>query len=82
MIKVGVIEDDPGYQLGLKTMIRSRRWQAAFDDLFGLVAGRFTQVQSRRRARCTCWGCYRGGVEKLAESWELIYCLTVAEMVI
>jgi hypothetical protein len=27
------------------------RWRTGFDDMFGLVAGRFAQVQSRRRAR-------------------------------
>jgi SRSO17 transposase len=30
---------------------RLARWQAGFDEMFALVAGRFAQVQSRRRAR-------------------------------
>ncbi|MGI8646660.1 MAG: hypothetical protein ACR2JX_00290 [Mycobacteriales bacterium] len=27
------------------------RWRAGFEDMFALVAGRFAQVGSRRRAR-------------------------------
>jgi hypothetical protein len=36
------------------------RWQAGFDDTFGLVAGRFAQVQSRRRARLYLLGLLSG----------------------
>ncbi|UQS24794.1 hypothetical protein L1857_19210 [Amycolatopsis thermalba] len=30
---------------------RLARWRAGFDDMFALVAGRFAQADSRRRAR-------------------------------
>lgn len=35
------------------------RWQAGFDEVFGLVAGEFAQVESRRRARLYLLGCGR-----------------------
>jgi SRSO17 transposase len=45
------------------------RWQAGFDDLFGLVAGRFAQVQSRRRARLYLLGLLSGAERK--NSWTI-----------
>jgi SRSO17 transposase len=45
------------------------RWQTGFDDLFGLVAGRFAQVQSRRRARLYLLGLLSGAERK--NSWTI-----------
>jgi SRSO17 transposase len=45
------------------------RWQAGFDDLFGVVAGRFAQVQSRRRARLYLLGLLSGAERK--NSWTI-----------
>jgi SRSO17 transposase len=45
------------------------RWQAGFDDMFGLVAGRFAQVQSRRRARLYLLGLLSGAERK--NSWTI-----------
>ena len=45
------------------------RWQAGFDDLFGQVAGRFAQVQSRRRARLYLLGLLSGAERK--NSWTI-----------
>jgi SRSO17 transposase len=45
------------------------RWQTGFDDLFGLVAGRFAQVQSRRRARLYVLGLLSGAERK--NSWTI-----------
>ena len=45
------------------------RWQAGFDDTFGLVAGRFAQVQSRRRARLYLLGLLSGAERK--NSWTI-----------
>jgi SRSO17 transposase len=39
---------------------RLARWQAGFDGLFGLVAGRFAQVESRRRAKLYLLGLLSG----------------------
>jgi SRSO17 transposase len=35
---------------------RLARWQAGFDEMLALVAGRFAQVESRRRARAYVLG--------------------------
>jgi SRSO17 transposase len=48
---------------------RLARWQAGFDGLFGLVAGRFAQVQSRRRARLYLLGLLSGVERK--NSWTI-----------
>lgn len=45
------------------------RWQAAFDDMFSLVAGRFAQAASRRRARMYLLGLLSGAERK--NSWTL-----------
>jgi len=45
------------------------RWQAGFDDMFGLVAGEFAQVQSRRRARLYLLGLLSGAERK--NSWTI-----------
>jgi SRSO17 transposase len=44
------------------------RWQAGFEEVFGLVAGRFAQVQSRRRARWYLLGL--SGAER-KNSWTI-----------
>ncbi len=49
------------------------RWQAGFDGLFAVVAGRFAQVESRRRARLYLLGLLSGAERK--NSW------TIAEQV-
>jgi SRSO17 transposase len=48
---------------------RMVRWQAGFEDLFGLVAGRFAQVESRRRARLYVLGLLSGAERK--NSWTI-----------
>jgi SRSO17 transposase len=45
------------------------RWRAEFQELFGLVAGRFAQVQSRRRARLYLLGLLSGAERK--NSWTI-----------
>jgi SRSO17 transposase len=45
------------------------RWRTGFDDMFGLVAGRFAQVQSRRRARLYLLGLLSGAERK--NSWTI-----------
>lgn len=52
---------------------RLARWQAGFEELFGLVGGRFAQVESRRRARLYLLGLLSGTERK--NSW------TIAEQV-
>ena len=46
---------------------RVARWQAGFDDMFALVAGRFAQADSRRRARMYILGLLSGA----KNSWTL-----------
>ncbi len=48
---------------------RVARWQAGFDDMFALVAGRFAQADSRRRARMYVLGLLSGAERK--NSWTL-----------
>jgi SRSO17 transposase len=48
---------------------RLARWQAGFDGLFELVAGRFAQVESRRRARLYLLGLLSGAERK--NSWTI-----------
>jgi SRSO17 transposase len=48
---------------------RLARWQAGFDDVFALVAGRFAQADSRRRARMYLLGLLSGAERK--NSWTL-----------
>ncbi|WP_435887330.1 IS701 family transposase [Streptomyces antimycoticus] len=45
------------------------RWQAGFNDAFALVAGRFAQADSRRRARIYVLGLLSGAERK--NSWTL-----------
>ena len=45
------------------------RWRAGFDEAFGLVAGRFAQVESRRRARGYLLGLLSGAERK--NSWTI-----------
>jgi SRSO17 transposase len=48
---------------------RLARWQAGFDGLLGMVAGRFAQVQSRRRAKLYLLGLLSGVERK--NSWTI-----------
>jgi SRSO17 transposase len=48
---------------------RLARWRAGFDDMFALVAGRFAQADSRRRARMYVLGLLSGTERK--NSWTL-----------
>ena len=48
---------------------RVARWRARFDDMFSLVAGRFAQADSRRRARMYLLGLLSGAERK--NSWTL-----------
>ena len=48
---------------------RLERWRAGFDDAFALVAGRFAQADSRRRARMYLLGLLSGAERK--NSWTL-----------
>jgi SRSO17 transposase len=48
---------------------RVARWWAGFDDMFSLVAGRFAQADSRRRARMYLLGLLSGAERK--NSWTL-----------
>jgi SRSO17 transposase len=48
---------------------RLARWQAGFDEMFALVAGRFAQVESRRRARMYLLGLLSGAERK--NSWTI-----------
>jgi SRSO17 transposase len=48
---------------------RLARWRAGFDEMFALVAGRFTQVQSRQRARLYLLGLLSGAERK--NSWTI-----------
>jgi hypothetical protein len=43
---------------------RLARWRVGFQELFGLGAGRFAQVQSRRRARLYLLGLLSGAERK------------------
>jgi hypothetical protein len=45
------------------------RWRAGFEELFGLVAGRFVQAQSRWRARLRLLGLLSGVERK--NSWTI-----------
>lgn len=48
---------------------RLARWRAGFDDVFALVAGRFAQADSRRRARMYVLGLLSGAERK--NSWTI-----------
>jgi SRSO17 transposase len=48
---------------------RLARWRAGFDEVFGLVAGEFAQVESRRRARLYVLGLLSGAERK--NSWTI-----------
>jgi SRSO17 transposase len=48
---------------------RLARWRAGFDEVFGLVAGEFAQVESRRRARLYLLGLLSGAERK--NSWTI-----------
>jgi SRSO17 transposase len=46
------------------------RWRAGFEELFAVVAGRFAQVESRRRARLYLLGLLSGAERK--NSWTIV----------
>jgi SRSO17 transposase len=48
---------------------RAGRWRVGFDEAFGLIAGRFAQVESRRRARMYVLGLLSGAERK--NSWTI-----------
>ena len=48
---------------------RLQRWWAGFDDAFALVAGRFTQADSRRLARMSLLGLLSSAERK--NSWTI-----------
>jgi SRSO17 transposase len=48
---------------------RMTRWRAGFEDMFALVAGRFAQADSRRRARMYVLGLLSGVERK--NSWTI-----------
>jgi len=48
---------------------RLQRWRVGFDEMFALVAGRFAQADSRRRARMYVLGLLSGAERK--NSWTL-----------
>jgi hypothetical protein len=48
---------------------RLARWQAGLAEMFALVAGRFAQVESRRRARMYLLGLLSGAERK--NSWTI-----------
>jgi SRSO17 transposase len=48
---------------------RLARWRAGFEELFAVVAGRFAQVESRRRARWYLLGLLSGTERK--NSWTI-----------
>ena len=48
---------------------RLERWRAGFEDMFALVAGRFAQVESRRRAKMYVLGLLSGAERK--NSWTI-----------
>jgi SRSO17 transposase len=67
----GVLELDVDAVAASPTVVDGRlgRWQAGFGDMFALVAGRFAQADSRRRARMYVLGLLSGAERK--NSWTL-----------
>ncbi|MGA9692406.1 MAG: IS701 family transposase [Pseudonocardiaceae bacterium] len=67
----GVLELEEDAMAASWTVVDDRlaRWQAGFDDAFALVAGRFAQADSRRRARMYLLGLLSGAERK--NSWTL-----------
>jgi SRSO17 transposase len=66
---VKVLEEDAVAALWTVLDDRLARWQAGFDEVFGLVAGEFAQVESRRRARLYLLGLLSGAERK--NSWTI-----------
>jgi SRSO17 transposase len=66
-----VVERAENVMAGAGSVVDDRvaRWQAGFDDMFSLVAGRFAQADSRRRARMYLLGLLSGAERK--NSWTL-----------
>jgi SRSO17 transposase len=63
------LEDDVVATSSAAVDDRLERWRAGFDDMFALVAGRFAQADSRRRARMYMLGLLSGAERK--NSWTL-----------
>jgi SRSO17 transposase len=63
------LEDDPVAASFTVVDDRVERWRAGFDDMFALIAGRFAQADSRRRARMYVLGLLSGAERK--NSWTL-----------
>lgn len=63
------LEDDVVTSAVLAVDDRLSRWRAGFEGMFALVAGRFAQVDSRRRARMYVLGLLSGAEWK--NSWTL-----------
>jgi SRSO17 transposase len=63
------LEEDPVAASPSLDDDRLTRWQAGFDDMFALIAGRFAQVQSRHRARLYLLGLLSGAERK--NSWTI-----------
>jgi SRSO17 transposase len=63
------LEEDAVAASGTVVDDRLARWQAGFDDMFALVAGRFAQADSRRRARMYLLGLLSGAERK--NSWTI-----------
>jgi SRSO17 transposase len=66
---VSVLEEDAVAASWTVLDDRLARWQAGFDEVFGLVAGEFAQVESRRRARLYLLGLLSGAERK--NSWTI-----------
>jgi SRSO17 transposase len=66
-----VVERAEDVVAGVGSVVDDRvaRWRAGFDDMFSLVAGRFAQADSRRRARMYLLGLLSGAERK--NSWTL-----------
>jgi SRSO17 transposase len=66
-----VVESAENVVAGVGPVVDDRiaRWRAGFDDMFSLVAGRFAQADSRRRARMYLLGLLSGAERK--NSWTL-----------
>src|SRR5436309_14668842 len=67
----GVLELEEDAVAASWTVVDDRlaRWQAGFDDAFALVAGRFAQADSRRRARMYVLGLLSKAERK--NSWTI-----------
>ena len=63
--------EDQTVAAGHSVEVDPARWQQLFDELLGRVAGRFSRVELRRRARAFVWG--------LLADLPRVNCWTIAE---